>query len=226
MNRPITFMTAFLAAWVVTAGSVLPATDAQAQSGSVAGRAEALAALDSTNTMTRAEGVVWLAANGAPTDDEPLRKRLVDESPFVRGIAEQALWMLWSRSGDEAVDKLMSAGAAQLQSGEINEAIATYSEIIRRRPEFAEGWNKRATALFMAGELRRSLADCDEVIKRNPHHFGALSGYGQIYFLLEQYEKAVEHWKRALAVNPNMESVERSLEAVEKLIAGRRRQSV
>jgi tetratricopeptide (TPR) repeat protein len=56
------------------------------------------------------------------------------------------------------------------------------------------------------GELKRSLADCDEVMKRNPNHFGALAGYGQIYFQLEQYEKAIEYWKRALRVNPNMEA--------------------
>lgn len=213
--------------WALVFALVLAsAATVQAQSGSVANRAEALAALESTNTMTRAEAVVWLAANGEPADGESLRQRLFDESAFVRGIAEQALWMLWSRSGDEAIDKLMAAGAAQLQSGELTEAIATYSEIIRRKPEFAEGWNKRATALYMAGEWKRSLADCDEVMKRNPHHFGALSGYGQIYVQLEQYEKAIEFWKRALAVNPNLESLERGIEAVEKILAERHRRSV
>ena len=85
-----------------------------------------------------------------------------------------------------------------MQAQQFKAAIATFSEVIRRKPAFAEGWNKRATVLFLAGELRKSLADCDEVMKRNPNHFGALAGYGQIYFQLEQYEKAIEYWKRAL----------------------------
>jgi tetratricopeptide (TPR) repeat protein len=95
--------------------------------------------------------------------------------------------------------------------------------VIRRKPAFAEGWNKRATVLFLAGELKKSLADCDEVMKRNPNHFGALAGYGQIYFQLEQYEKAIEYWKRALKVNPNMDGVEKGIKSAEELLAERRK---
>jgi tetratricopeptide (TPR) repeat protein len=124
-----------------------------------------------------------------PSDDAALRARLKDENPFVRRYAEQALWVFWSRSGDDAIDALMETGVGQMQDRQLPAAIATFSEVIRRKPAFAEGWNKRATALFLAGELRKSLADCDEVVKRNPNHFGALAGYGQIYFQLEQYEK-------------------------------------
>ena len=97
--------------------------------------------------------------------------------------------------------------------------------MIRQKPDFAEGWNKRATVLFLAGEFMRSLADCHEVMKRNPLHFGALAGYGQIYFQLEQYERAIEYWKRALQVNPNMPGVESNLKAAEQLINERRRRS-
>ena len=77
--------------------------------------------------------------------------------------------------------------------------------------------------LFLAGELKKSLADCDEVMKRNPNHFGALAGYGQIYFQLEQYEKAIEYWKRALKVNPNMDGVEKGIKSAEELLAERRK---
>jgi tetratricopeptide (TPR) repeat protein len=62
-------------------------------------------------------------------------------------------------------------------------------------------------------------------MKRNPIHFGALAGYGQIYFHLEQYEKAIEYWKRALEVNPNMTGVESSIRATEQLLAERRKRT-
>ena len=74
-------------------------------------------------------------------------------------------------------------------------------------------------------EMRKSLADCDEVMKRNPYHFGALSGYGQIYFQLEQYEKAIVYWKRALGVNPNMGGVEDGIKNAEEKLEERRRHS-
>ena len=107
----------------------------------------------------------------------------------------------------------------------LDNAIATFSSIIARRPDFAEGWNKRATALFLTGDFRRSLADCNEVIKRNPAHFGALAGFGQIYFQLEQYERAIAFWQRALQVNPNLTGVEASIKATEQLIAQQRKRS-
>jgi tetratricopeptide (TPR) repeat protein len=186
---------------------------------------DALRAMTAADADRRAEAVTWIAGHGTQQDAPVLTERLTDESTYVRNVAEQALWALWSRSGDEAIDALFGRGVEEMRDGRLDAAIATFSEVIRQKPEFAEGWNKRATALFLAGDLRRSLADCDEVMKRNPLHFGALSGYGQIYFQLEQYERAIEYWKRALAVNPNLSGVETSIEATEQLIARKRKRS-
>ena len=144
----------------------------------------------------------------------------------MRGYAEQGLWLLWTRSGEALIDRQMAAGIEQMQSGRLEQAIASFGEIIRRRPGFAEGWNKRATAYFLAGDYRRSLADCDEVMKRNPSHFGALSGYGQIFFRLEQYAKAIEYWRRALEVNPNMDGVRKNIEGAEQLLKEKRARSI
>jgi len=200
-------------------------TVALAQTASYENRADALKGLAATDATQRAGAVIWLATYGTPADDEALRRRLFDENPIVRGVAEQGLWRLWSRSGDKAIDELMAKGAEETQAKLFKEAVATYSEVIRRKPAFAEGWNKRATALFLAGDYKKSLADCDQVMKRNRYHFGALSGYGQIYFHLQQYDKAIEYWKRALEVNPNMAGVENNIEFTEKLLEERRKHS-
>ena len=189
-------------------------------------RAEALAALEDPKTETRAEAVVWLANHGGMADQPLLLARLRDESPFVRGFAEQGLWLLWIHSGDSGVDRQMAAGIEQMQAGRHKQAIATFGAIIRRKPDFAEGWNKRATAYYLAGDYKRSLADCDEVMKRNPSHFGALSGYGQIYFALGQHEKALEYWHRALEVNPNMVGVEINIKGAEELLKEKRGRAI
>jgi tetratricopeptide (TPR) repeat protein len=207
-----------LAALTLAAGASFPAPPAS--------RAEALAALEHSVTERRAEAVVWVANHGRMDDTNLLLKRLQqDESPFVRGYAEQGLWLLWSRSGDAATDRAMARGVDEMQAGRHTAAIAAFSDVIRSRPDFAEGWNKRATAYYLAGEYAKSLADCDEVIKRNPHHFGALSGYGQIYFQLQEYEKAIAWWRRALEVNPNMIGVEINIKGAEQLLKERRGRS-
>jgi len=185
-------------------------------------REEALAALRDPAPERRAEAVVWVANHGGMADAGLLLKRLRDESAFVRGYAEQGLWLLWSRSGDHGIDVLMARGVDEMRSGRYAAAAATFSEVIRRRPEFAEGWNKRATVRYLAGEYRASLADCDQVLKRNPQHFGALSGLGQIYFALEEYDRAIAWWRRALEVNPNMLGVEFNIKRAEELLREKR----
>jgi tetratricopeptide (TPR) repeat protein len=168
-------------------------------------RAQAVAGLDDKATERRAAAVLWFAHNGTLADDKLILPRLGDEDPFVRELAQESVWVLWSRSGDSAIDALMAKGAKELEARDLRAAIATYSEVIRRKPAFAEGWNKRATAYFLDDNLERSLADCDEVMKRNPYHFGALSGYGQIYFQQKRYARAIEYWQRAMKVNPNLD---------------------
>ena len=185
-------------------------------------RDEALGALASPDAATRAEAVVWLANRGAMEDAPLLHDRLRDESSFVRSFAEQGLWLLWSRSGDPEVDRLMALGTEALQAGRHGEAIEVFSKIIERKPEFAEGWNRRATVYYLAGQYDRSIADCHEVLKRNPRHFGALSGMGQIYAQLGDYENALRWYRRALEVNPNMLGVEMNIKLLEERLKDQR----
>ena len=214
-----------IVALLLTAFLALTAT-AQAPFPELESRAAALKALEDADARFRLAGVVYFGRSGIAADGPLLVKRLSDESPVVRDIAGQAVWLVWSRSGDEEADRLLESGIAEMNARRYPRAIEIFSEVITRRPDFAEGWNKRATAYYLAGEMRKSLADCDEVMKRNPQHFGALSGYGQIYARLEQYENAIEYFRRALAVNPNLTDLENVIRGLEELVRERRRRSI
>ena len=136
------------------------------------------------------------------------------------------MWEVWSRSGDAEIDALFAIGVEQMGQRQLDEAVATFSRIIARRPDFAEAWNKRATVYFVLGEYPKSLADCDEVMARNPYHWGALSGYGMIYAELDQPGRAVEYLEKALAVNPNLTSVRQAIETLKALLLQRRRDMI
>jgi tetratricopeptide (TPR) repeat protein len=185
-------------------------------------RTEALGALASPDAATRAEAVAWLANRGGMEDAALLHERLRDESSLVRGFAEQGLWLLWSRSGNAEIDRMMALGTEAMQAGRHSEAIGVFSGIIETKPEFAEGWNRRATVYYLAGQYDKSIADCYEVLKRNPRHFGALSGMGQIYVQLEDYENALRWYRRALEVNPNMLGVEMNIRLLEERLKDQR----
>jgi tetratricopeptide (TPR) repeat protein len=136
-------------------------------------------------------------------------------------LAENTLWRVWSRSGDPAVDALFAEGLRAIEAQDWLGAVAAFSRVIDRAPTFAEGWNKRATALYLSGEFHRSLADCAEVIKRNPRHFGALSGAGLVNLELEQERQALDWFRRALEVNPNMSAIQAEAQRLEELLRGR-----
>jgi tetratricopeptide (TPR) repeat protein len=189
-------------------------------------RGEALANLRSPDTATRADAVTWIANRGTMADTPLLQERLRDESPFVRNFAESGLWLLWGRSGDAAIDALMARGTDEMQTGRNSAAIATFTEVIAARPDFAEGWNRRATVKFLAGDMRGSIADCGETLKRNPGHFGALSGLGQIHLALDQPEQALAWFRRALEANPNLLSAEFSVKQLEMYLKEKRGKAI
>jgi tetratricopeptide (TPR) repeat protein len=190
------------------------------------GRSEALAALDSRDVETRRLGAAELAERGIMEDVPRMTRALHDADPLVRAIVERSLWEVWSRSGDVEIDALFANGVQEMTEGLGEAAVRTFTRIIERRPDFAEGWNKRATVLYLLGEYRKSLADCDEVMKRNPHHFGALSGYGMIYLKLGDPGRALAYFERALAVNPNLSQVEESVHALRRLLIERRKDTI
>ncbi len=187
---------------------------------------QALQNLHRPHAEARRRAVVRLGEIGVMSDTPALLKRLRDEDWVTRELAENVLWQVWSRSGGEQIDALFQQGLAQMHEGPVHQALATFSKIIELKPDFAEGWNKRATLYYIMGEYEKSLSDCDEVMKRNPYHFGALAGYGQIYSRLDQPELALEYFHRALDLNPNLRGVELAIKRLEQEISEKRKRTI
>ena len=177
-------------------------------------RGQALSVLESAEALERRLAVLRLANVALPEDAAALVDALRDEDEEVRDLAEGALWALWGRSGDPGVDARLQRGTALMGEGQLDESIAVFSAIITERPDFAEAWNKRATALFLKGDYPASMADCAEVDRRNPRHFGMMAGMGQIWLRLGDLDRAEGWLTRALKVNPNMTGVAAMLEAI------------
>ena len=190
-------------------------------------REEALAGLARRDDVeARRRGAEGLGEHGVMADVPALVQALRDPDAAVRARADRALWRVGSRSGDAETDRLFAIGVEQMAQRLGDAAVETFTRVIERRPDFAEGWNKRATVHFLLGEYDKSRADCDEVLKRNPHHYGALSGYGMIYLQLDQPALALPWFERALAVNPNLHEVETTIEMLRALLVQRRRDTI
>jgi tetratricopeptide (TPR) repeat protein len=189
-------------------------------------RQEALADLGKPDAEARRQAATRLGEIGTMADAPALLRALHDPDEQVRFRAERAVWQVWSRAGDPEIDALFEQGLEQMNRGLADAAIATFSTIVTKKPEFAEGWNKRATIYFLIGDYDKSLADCAEVVKRNPQHFGVLSGYGQIYLRLDEPERALDYFERALKINPNLGQVEAVIGELRRIIVEKRRGTI
>jgi tetratricopeptide (TPR) repeat protein len=205
---------------------VAVSTAARAQDTPRPTREQALADIGKGDADSRRRAAAWLGDIGTMADAPVLLRALSDSDEVVRTLAERSVWQVWSRSGDGQIDALFQQGVAQMNQGDAERAIETFTTIIDRRPDFAEGWNKRATIYFLVGELEKSLRDCDQVVKLNPQHFGVLAGYGQIYLQLDQPERALDYFRRALRVNPNLRQVESAVRDLERVIQEKRRGTI
>lgn len=132
------------------------------------------------------------------------------------GRIETEIWIEWSKSGSPALDLLLQRGRDALELGDTQAAIEHFTAIIDQAPDFAEGWNARATAYYQAGEFGPSAADIAQVLQRNPRHFGALSGLGSILEEAGDPDRALKAYQAALAIHPHLAGV---AEAVARLEA-------
>ena len=146
------------------------------------------------------------------TEDEAVRA-LRGDDPRQAALAEAALWEVWSMSGVPDVDRLLRRGMEAMGGRDLLAAEALFTDVIRRAPDFAEGWNKRATVRYLAQNYAAAVADCEETLARKPHHFGALSGQGLCHMALGQHREAADLFRRTLAVHPHLDAARHNLAA-------------
>ena len=132
---------------------------------------------------------------------------------------EQKIWEIWStHPTDEKLTQELLKGSNLMQGDTISESIKIFSQLIELDPNWAEAWNKRATALYLIGDYEGSQKDIDRVLELENRHFGALAGQGLVNIKLENYEKAIESYKRAQEIYPAMQSPKIMIEQIEQLI--------
>jgi tetratricopeptide (TPR) repeat protein len=182
-----------------------------------------LSRLKSKDSAARARAALELGETGTMTQTPALAVLLKDSNPGVRQVANASLWKIWTRSGDPEIDTLMEQGVLLMQSGNLSAAIKAFSEMIARNPGFAEGWNKRATALYLAKRFDESIADCNKTVELNPHHFGALFGLGLNYVGMEDFDRAIEAFHRTLKVAPYSRPAQSYIDALQQKIGESRK---
>jgi len=142
------------------------------------------------------------------------------QSPEIAWGIEQVIWSIWLRAGSDEADQLIALSIEAMNARDNALARSHLDKVVALEPAYAEGWNKRATVYYIEGDYGRSLADIRRVLELEPRHFGALSGLGLILEKSGSKEKALEAFRRALAVHPQMPAIRQRVEALSLEVEG------
>jgi tetratricopeptide (TPR) repeat protein len=130
---------------------------------------------------------------------------------------EGEITRIWSRSGSSAMDLLLRRGNEALEAEDYQAALEHFTALTDHAPDFAEGWNARATTFYLMGEFALSMADVERVLVLNPRHFGALAGLAFMFEQMGENELALKALHAVHALNPNRPNINEAILRLERM---------
>jgi tetratricopeptide (TPR) repeat protein len=132
------------------------------------------------------------------------------------------IYAAWNRSGSPSMDLLSERADKAIEAEDYDTALLHLNDLTRLAPDFAEGWNKRATVYFLRDEYGRSLGDIGRVLALEPRHFGAYSGLGIILDRLGDKKGALDAYRHAVALHPKLPGAAEGIRKLTREVEGER----
>jgi tetratricopeptide (TPR) repeat protein len=169
---------------------------------------------------------VFAAAPGSADQDNPRLDTLFAELQATKDLdqaklIQRAIWQVWLEAKTDKGDRLMALGIEEMHLGDLPQALHHFNYLVEQAPELAEGWNKRATILFMMGDYAGSVRDIQKTLALEPRHWGALSGLGQINMRLERVDEAIQAFEEAVAINPHLLGTKERIKQLKEFSKGK-----
>src|SRR6201985_796738 len=134
---------------------------------------------------------------------------------------EARIWAIWMQTPSDTAALLMVRAKAAMDAQKLDVALKLLDAVIKLRPDYTEAWNRRATVYYLQNDYARSLQDIEQVLVREPRHFGALAGLGMIMQDLGDDKRALDAFRKALAVNPYLDKVPELVKTLSEKVEGR-----
>src|SRR3974390_82253 len=134
---------------------------------------------------------------------------------------EARIWAVWLQTPSDTAALLMLRAKAAMDTQQSDVALKLLDAVVKLRPDYIEGWNRRATLYYLKSYYARSLRDIEQVLIREPRHFGALAGLGMIMQDLGDDKRALDAFRKALALNPHLEKVPDLVKSLSEKVEGR-----
>jgi tetratricopeptide (TPR) repeat protein len=134
---------------------------------------------------------------------------------------EAQIWAHWLQTPSDTTALLMMRAKAAMDAQQMDVAQKLLDAVVKLRPDYVEGWNRRATLYYLRNDYVHSLEDIQQVLVREPRHFGALAGLGMIMQDLGDDKRALDAFRKALAINPHLDKVPELVKTLSEKVEGR-----
>jgi tetratricopeptide (TPR) repeat protein len=146
--------------------------------------------------------------------------KLAPNEDTAKAISDR-IWSVWLNAGGDTTNLLITRVRSAIESKDFDLALQLLDGVVEFNPEYVEGWNQRATVYYMKKDYTRALADLAQVLAREPRHFGALFGVGVIMQEFGDEKRALDVFRRALALDPHMKRVPDLVKTLTEKVEGR-----
>ena len=134
---------------------------------------------------------------------------------------EARIWALWMATPSDTAALLMARAKVALEARQLDVALKLLDAVVALRPDYIEGWNRRATIYYLRDDYGHALQDIRQVLAREPRHFGALAGLGMIMRDLGDDRRALDAFRKALAINPHLDKIPELVKTLTEKVEGR-----
>lgn len=134
---------------------------------------------------------------------------------------EGQIWALWTQTRSDTAALLMMRAKTAMDAKNMDVALQLLDAVVKLKPDYVEAWNRRATLYYLQNDYTRSISDIEQVLVREPRHFGALAGLGMIMQELGDEKRALDAFRRALAINPYLEKLPDLVKSLTEKVEGR-----
>jgi tetratricopeptide (TPR) repeat protein len=134
---------------------------------------------------------------------------------------EGRIWALWTQTPSDTTALLMSRAKAAMDAQQMDVALKLLDAVVKLRPDYVEGWNRRATLYYLRNDYTHSIEDIEQVLAREPRHFGALTGLGMIMQDIGDDKRALDAFRKAIAIDPYLDKVPELIKTLSEKVEGR-----
>ena len=166
--------------------------------------------------LTRRGAVLALGFLSDMRSNEVLGRGLNDRDRAVRMLADHGLRQIWFRAGSDGEQAELRRLARLNVRNLPAQVIDAGEQLLLQNPQLPEAWNQIAIAHYGMGDYEAAIECCQECLFLNRFHFLSAVGMGNAHLQMDNFSAALECFRLALDINPDLENIRTQIQQLEK----------